>query len=82
MKTDKPPIATTHLYRGAPAVRGWSKYQATVKEWTLCGIRRRPNPRTKRLTAATEDTPAVNCPFCRQLMQPGARAKAGRPTAA
>ena len=29
-----------HLFRGAPSVRSWSKYQKTAEEWTLCGIRR------------------------------------------
>ena len=30
----------THLFRGAPSVRTWSKYKETVKNWTLCGIKR------------------------------------------
>jgi hypothetical protein len=30
-----------HLFRGPPGVRSWSKYQATVEGWTLCGINRR-----------------------------------------
>jgi len=30
--------AEMHLYRGAPAVRGWSRYQQTMRDWTLCGI--------------------------------------------
>jgi hypothetical protein len=29
-----------HLYRGAPPVRSWSKYQDAVHGWTLCGIER------------------------------------------
>ena len=79
MKADKPPIATTHLYRGAPAVRSWSKYQATVKEWSLCGIHHKGRKSDLR---ATEDPARVNCPYCRQLIEPGARSAAKRSTAA
>jgi len=72
MLTGKPPIATMHLYRyrGAPAVHSWSKYQATVKEWSLCGIRQSKAEQPPR---ATEDADRVNCPYCRRLMQPVAR---------
>jgi hypothetical protein len=62
---------TTHLYRGAPSVRGWSKYQATVEGWTLCGIKRKKagSGRTSG-EQCTEDASLVNCPYCRQLMRP------------
>ena len=39
--TDNQKDPTVHLYRGAPPVRSWSKYQTTVQGWTLCGINRR-----------------------------------------
>ena len=34
-----------HLFRGAPCVRSWSKYQSTIENWTLCGIERRERGR-------------------------------------
>jgi hypothetical protein len=57
----------THLLRGAPPVRSWSKYQETVPTWTLCGI-----ARSRALDGAdsTEDASLVSCPYCRELMQP------------
>ena len=67
-----------HLFRGAPAVRSWSKYQETVEEWTLCGINRRS--RGKGLTTgrhATEDASRVSCPYCLHLMRSGANTAAG-----
>lgn len=54
-----------HLYRGAPAVRAWSKYQETVTAWTLCGVR------GDRETSATEDAGAADCPFCKILLREG-----------
>jgi hypothetical protein len=59
-----------HLFRGAPSVRGWSKYQETVQEWTLCGIRRIARGDDKRRVATTEDPSVVSCPFCQDLMKP------------
>lgn len=63
----------THLYRGAPIVRSWSKYQATVKDWTLCGVRRTANRATRELAECTEDALLVDCQHCLQLMQPSAK---------
>jgi hypothetical protein len=59
-------IPMTHLYRGAPAVRSWSKHQQTVWDWTLCGIKRtgRTNP-----SRCTEDEREVNCAFCLILIK-------------
>ena len=55
-----------HLFRGAPAVRQWSKYRKTVETWTLCGInRRRRDP-----AETTEDAHQVTCRYCLDLMQP------------
>lgn len=56
-------VAVVHLYRGAPAVRSWSKYQTTVKGWTLCGIRQGTGK-----APATEYSAQVNCPYCLKLM--------------
>jgi hypothetical protein len=62
---------TVHLYRGAPAVRSWSKYQQAVERWTLCGIDRSSNAKAGNSPAsATEDPSLVNCPRCRELMRP------------
>ena len=61
----------THLYRGSPAVRSWSKYQETVEGWTLCGINRRIGSADAGDRAeSTEDASLVSCPYCHQLMQP------------
>lgn len=59
-----------HLFRGAPCVRGWSKYQETVQEWTLCGIPRMPNARVRKPAIASEDPQTVNCSSCLELMKP------------
>ena len=66
---DKKPM---HLFRGAPSVRGWSKYQQTVMEWTLCG-RRRNNRRAcvDKTAEATEDASLVSCPGIVNLSGPG-----------
>jgi len=58
--------AVTHLYRGAAAVRDWSRYQKTITEWTLCGIRR--NASGEGFAIATEDHTLVTCRYCRQLL--------------
>ena len=58
-----------HLYRGAPVVRSWSKYQTTVRNRTLCGIpikTRRNQAETD--TSASDDVTGVNCPYCHQLL--------------
>jgi len=71
-----------HLFRGAPAVRGWSKYRATVEAWTLCGINRRlaAGP-TRQRASCTEDPSLVNCPYCLELMRP-AKASCGKASVA
>lgn len=62
----------THLFRGAPSVRSWSKYQKTVEEWTLCGINRRLAAGPSRERAeCTEDASLVSCAYCLVLMRPG-----------
>jgi hypothetical protein len=72
-----------HLFRGAPAVRGWSKYQETVYRWTLCGINRKTDqPSVGNAAGATEDRFLVTCRFCLQLMRSGARSRAKGATAA
>jgi hypothetical protein len=58
-----------HLFRGAPPVRSWSKYQATVKAWTLCGIARKGGSKD---TECTEEPALVSCPHCLTLMRPAA----------
>lgn len=63
-----------HLYRGAPAVRSWSKYQTTIEGWTLCGIKRKS--RGKGSTTGrhcVEDASLVSCPYCLILMRPSAK---------
>lgn len=65
----------THLFRGAEPVRSWSKYQETVKDWTLCGIRRKGGSLD---VESTEHASLVSCPYCRQLMGPSAKKQAGR----
>jgi len=57
-----------HLFRGAPIVRCWSKYQETVDRWTLCGICRVPDGRTGKLSITSEDPSQISCPYCRQLI--------------
>ena len=63
-----------HLLRGAPCVRGWSRYQTTVERWTVCGIRRATGEQKDAQDAApvTTDPSVVSCRFCRQLMRTGA----------
>jgi len=65
------PSKQTHLYRGAPCVRSWSKYQTTVKLWSLCGIYDR-NHKVEVQLQATEDPREVDCEQCVRLMHPGA----------
>ena len=66
-------IPVTHLYRGAPPVRGWSKYQETDEAWTLCGIRRKTVIKGRqRVASCTEDPGVVTCTFCLHLMRPEA----------
>jgi len=67
-----------HLFRGAPAVRSWSKYRTTDPSWTLCGIRRTKQVREKIGLGCTEDALLVSCSFCRQLMAPSAKTAAKR----
>src|SRR5215472_8579787 len=68
-----------HLFRGAPAVRSWSKYRTTDRNWTLCGIRRTKQVREKIGVGCIEDALLVSCPYCRQLMAPSGSAEtAGR----
>lgn len=62
-----------HLFRGAPCVRSWSKHQATVEGWTLCGIPRK-NP--ARPVQATEEVSGVSCPYCLDLMGAAAQRSA------
>lgn len=70
MPSHKKP-AIMHLFRGAPAVRSWSKHQQTVEEWTLCGIRRGTAKFVRRDAApATEEAALVSCRYCRMLMRP------------
>jgi hypothetical protein len=64
MPAERDPVV--HLYRGAPSVRDWSKYQETVHDWTLCGIDR-SIPTTN---VATEVAGSVTCPHCLELMKP------------
>lgn len=56
----------THLYRGSPCVRSWSKYQQTIPTWTLCGIGPLA-PSDQKRNRRTEDPSGVSCPYCRQL---------------
>jgi hypothetical protein len=61
----------THLFRGAPSVRTWSKYKETVKNWTLCGIKRNLIRTGDGESSECSDSPSeVSCPFCLQLMSP------------
>jgi hypothetical protein len=66
---------TVHLFRGAPAVRDWSKYQSTEERWTLCGIRRTPVPGDFIDQTATDDASLVSCPYCLELMRSTARSR-------
>jgi hypothetical protein len=66
-----------HLYRGAPAVRCWSKYRETDKEIGLCAAPLRKDSRSR--SGATEDPTKVSCPFCVQLMHPQACGQAAAP---
>ena len=52
-----------HLFRGAPAVRAWSEYQETMKQWTLCGIRRK-----SKTPVCTEHERLVNCRYCLEMI--------------
>jgi hypothetical protein len=71
---DKGRGSVVHLFRGAPGVRSWSKYQATVEDWTLCGIDRRLTARPGREAAScVEDPSLVSCPYCLDLMAATAR---------
>lgn len=66
------PQPIVHLYRGAPAVRSWSKHKATVYEWALCGIKRQKGKAGAFYGAeCTEEASQVSCPHCKQLMGPG-----------
>ena len=71
----KPPgwIPPRHLYRGVPAVRGWSQHQKTDREWTLCGIDLSMNPSRDQSHRphCTEEETLVTCPYCKQLMHSG-----------
>jgi hypothetical protein len=63
----------SHLYRGAPAVRSWSKYRRTDEGWTLCGIQRKDHGEGYHQPAeCTEDPSQVSCPRCVELMHPTA----------
>ena len=65
---DRSPSPDIHLLRGAPPVRPWSKYQRTVPEWTLCGIRRflkrRKIPNAPHVTEIASE---ATCRFCKIL---------------
>jgi hypothetical protein len=65
--------AEMHLYRGAPAVRGWSRYQQTMRDWTLCGI----SP-TGPYAPASENAADVTCAHCLQLLAPASYDKPWR----
>lgn len=60
-----------HLFRGAPAVRSWSKYQEIVEDWTLCGIKR-GRADTPRAAGhhCTDKASLVTCQHCLQLIGP------------
>jgi hypothetical protein len=65
-----------HLFRSAPSVRSWSKYQEIAKRWTLCGVDRGVAPAAWKTTArCTEEASLVTCPYCRELMRPSAPRK-------
>jgi hypothetical protein len=57
-----------HLYSGAPPVRSWSKYQNTIREWTLCGVHRQLGGTGRGQPAqCTESAAAMSCPYCLSL---------------
>ena len=66
MPRRQPPHQTrpevTHLYRGASAVRYWSKYKKTNREWSLCGFQF-PAGR------CVEEAAPVTCRYCRELLR-------------
>jgi hypothetical protein len=65
---------TVHLFRGAPCVRSWSKYQQTVEQWTLCGIQRKsPGKGHGKAGGCVAEASRVTCPYCLQLMAPSPR---------
>jgi hypothetical protein len=73
--------SVVHLFRGASCVRSWSKYQETVKGWTLCGIDRQLGAGGQRERAhCVEDPSQTTCIHCLDLMVPTVqrRAKAAR----
>jgi hypothetical protein len=75
--SDKP--KPVHLFRGAPGVRGWSKYRQTIERWTLCGRDRGTSPKKReRAAQATEDVSLVTCRFCHLLIKSGERSLASR----
>jgi hypothetical protein len=55
-------LEVTHLYRGAPAVRYWSKYQKTDRDWSLCGLR-------SPAGTCVEEIAAVTYRYCRELLR-------------
>jgi hypothetical protein len=58
---------SVHLFRGAPCVRSWSKYQTTVERWIVYGIKRATGEQKGAQDAAPATTdPSVSCRFCRQ----------------
>jgi hypothetical protein len=63
-----------HLYRGAPAVRSWSRYQETDEGISLCAAPLRKD--SKSHSDATEDPTKVSCPYCVELMHPQACSQA------
>jgi hypothetical protein len=73
-------VPWVHLYRGAPAVRHWSTHQATIEDWTLCGIRRELRRLDRVPTIATGEASQVTCEYCLDLMGPKSweRAKEAR----
>jgi hypothetical protein len=64
-----PEEKTVHLFRGALCVHSWSKYQATVEDWTLCGINRRVvNGPGRERADCVEEPSQVSCRHCLDLM--------------
>jgi hypothetical protein len=60
-----------HLYRGAPPVRSWSRYQTTVKGFTLCGVNRgKPSRQARDAARCIETDEGVSCSHCLSLMRP------------
>jgi hypothetical protein len=57
---DKSP-SEMHLYRGAPVVRSWSRYQETDKGISLCAATLRKDSKSR--SNATEDPTKVSCPI-------------------